>query len=75
MRDLKLKNMNRLVIGHLNINSLHNKFDSLKLLVKNSFDVFMISGTKLDEIFPRFSFLWMGLPHHIGWIEVQMVVV
>ena len=75
MRDLKLKNMNRLVIGHLNINSLHNKFDSLKLLVKNSFDVFMISGTKLDEIFPRVSFLWMGLPHHIGWIEGQMVVV
>ena len=28
--------MIRLVIGHLNINSLHNKAESLKLIVKNS---------------------------------------
>ena len=26
-------------IGHLNTNSLHNKFDTLKLLVKNSLDI------------------------------------
>ena len=36
LRHLKLKNMNRLVISHLNIKSLRNKFDSLKL-VKDSF--------------------------------------
>ena len=34
LRHLKLKSVNRLVIGHLNINSLRNKFDSLKLLAK-----------------------------------------
>ena len=36
LRPLKLKCLNRLVIGHLNINSLLNKFDSDKfeLLVK-----------------------------------------
>ena len=50
---LKLKSVNRLVIGHFNINSLRNKFDSLKLLVKNSLNVFMISGTKLDKTFPE----------------------
>ena len=49
LHHLKLKNMNRLVIGHLNINSLRNKFDSLKLLAKNSLDVFIISETN----FPR----------------------
>ena len=53
--------MNRLVIGHLNINSLRNRFDSLKLLVKNSLDVFMISETKLDETFPEGQFLTDGL--------------
>ena len=36
LRHLNLKNINRLVIGHLNINSLRHKIDSLKLLVKNS---------------------------------------
>ena len=49
--------MNRLVISHLNINSLRNKFDSLKLLVKNSLDVFTIPETKLDETFPEGQFL------------------
>ena len=60
LRHLKFKNVNRLVIGHLNINSLRNKFDSLKLLVKNSLDVFMISKTKLDETFPEGQFLMDG---------------
>ena len=49
--------MNRLVIVNLNKNSLRNKFDSLKLNVKNSLDVFMICETKLDETFPEGQFL------------------
>ena len=72
---LKLKNVNRLAIGHLNINYLHNKFDILKRLAKNSSDIFIISETKLDETSRRVSFLWMGLSHHIGWIEMQIEVV
>ena len=60
LHHLKFKNVNRLVIGHLNINSLRNKFNSLKLLVKNSLDVFMISKTKLDETFPEGQFLMDG---------------
>ena len=59
LRHLKLKIVNRLV-GHLNNISLRNKFDSLKLLVKNSFDVFMISETKLDESLPESQFLMDG---------------
>ena len=51
--------MKRLVIGYLNINSLRNKFDSLKL-IKNSLDVFMISETKLDETLPEGQFLMDG---------------
>ena len=60
--------MNGLVIGHLNINSSYNKFNSLKLLVKNSLDVFMISETKLDETFPEGQFLLDGfiLPYRMG---------
>ena len=44
--------MNRLAFGHLNnIHSLHNKFDNLKFLVKNSLDIFKISETELGETF------------------------
>ena len=60
LHHLKFKNVNMLVIGHLNINSLCNKFDSLKLLVKNSLDVFMISETKLDKTFPEAKLLMDG---------------
>ena len=60
LRHLKLKNVIRLVIGHLSINSLRNNFESLKFIVKNSLDVFMISETKLDETFPEGQFLMDG---------------
>ena len=49
--------MNRLPIGYLYINFLRNKFDTLKLLDKNSLDIFMIFKTKLDETFPKGQFL------------------
>ena len=61
-----------LVIGHLNINSLRNKLNNLKLLIKNSLDVFMISEAKLDETFPDSQFLMDGFTHHIEWIEMQI---
>ena len=60
VHHLKFKNVNMLVIGHLNINSLRNKLNNLKLLIKNSLDVFMISEAKLDETFPESQFLMDG---------------
>ena len=34
LNKLKLKNINRLLIGHLNINSLPGKFGQLKLIIE-----------------------------------------
>ena len=59
LHHFKLKKMNRLAMGHLNINSLLNMFEILKLLVKNSLDIFIISDTKLDETFPEGSCGWV----------------
>ena len=39
------------IIGHLNINSIINKFDNLDNIVK-AFDIFLISESKLDNTFP-----------------------
>ena len=39
------------IIGHLNINSIRNKFDTLDNVVK-AFDIFLISESKLDNTFP-----------------------
>ena len=35
--------MNRLLIGNLNINSISNKFDQLKLLVRGKVDILVIT--------------------------------
>ena len=38
-------------IGQLNINSLRNKFEILSSLIADTFDIFMLSETKLDDTF------------------------
>ena len=40
-------------MSQLNINSIRNKFDSLKFVIDNKIDLFLISETKLDDSFPR----------------------
>ena len=49
LHNLRLKNPNRLIFAHLNINSLRNKFDLLANIVKDKTDILMISETKLDR--------------------------
>ena len=44
--------MNRIVLAHLNINSLRNKFDLLADQIKGNVDVLAIPETKLDDSFP-----------------------
>ena len=54
LRILRVKNVNRLIIGNLNINSISNKFDQLKLFVQGKVDILIVTETKLDSIFPTF---------------------
>ena len=60
LRNIPISNINRLDFGHLNINSLRTKFSFLCEQIKGSFDVFMISESKLDDSFPRGQFLIDG---------------
>ena len=48
--------MNNAIIGNLNINSLPNKFDELKVPVNGMLDVLIITETKLDDTFPVWQF-------------------
>ena len=43
-------------MGHLNVNSLKNKFVAVEELIKNKIDVFLISETKVDKLFPNQEF-------------------
>lgn len=58
--NLRSQNINRLIFGHVNINSLRNKFDPLIDQVNRNLDLFLISETKLNESFPTNQFLIQG---------------
>ena len=52
LNDLRCKNLNCILIGHLNINSLRNKFEILLSSIAVNLDILMIFETKIDESFP-----------------------
>ena len=60
LKNIRNTNINKLIFGHLNINSLKNKFDILSEQVKGSIDIFIVSETKLDDSFPEGQFLIEG---------------
>ena len=58
--SLKLRNLNRLIFGQINIYSVRNKFELLLSLVSNNM-VLLISETKIENTFPVSQF---SLPGH-----------
>ena len=60
LKTCKLNNVNRISIGHININSLRNKFDALSEIIKNNIGILMISETKIDDSFPLNEFIIDG---------------
>ena len=60
VKNLRLRNVNKVIIGNININSLPNKFEQLKELVIKHIDVLVITETKLDDSFPTSQFLMKG---------------
>ena len=60
LKNIPNSNVNKLTFGHLNINSLRNKFDQLTEMVKGFVDIFLISESKLDDSFPESQFIIDG---------------
>ena len=60
MNEIRKKNPNRIIIAHLNINSIRNKFVILKEVVGNKIDILLISETKLDDTFSLNQFILEG---------------
>ena len=48
------------IIGHLNIQSLRNKFSSLQQTVLSKTDILLLSETKIDDSFPDSQFFAEG---------------
>ena len=63
IRDFKhLRNENpfRVIIGHITINSIRNKFEPLVKYVGNNLDILMVSETKIDDTFSRVTIFNRG---------------
>ena len=56
MKRLRLNHPQQIIIGHLNINSIRNKFDLMKTMLTHDIDILMITETKLDDSFPFSQF-------------------
>ena len=57
----RYENPKSLIFGHININSVRNKFNSVcDILSNNLIDIFTIAETKLDESFPHGQFSLNG---------------
>ena len=59
MKKQKLDNANNIIIGHLNINSIRNKFVFVEDITK-LFDVLLVSESKLDHTFLSNQFRMNG---------------
>ena len=69
IKNLRLRNVNKVIIGNLNINSLPNRSDQLREFVLKYVDVLVITitETKLNDTFPTSQFLVTGfsVPHRL----------
>ena len=51
LNEIPKKNQSRIIIAHLNINSIRSKFEILKKVIGNKIDILLISETSLDGTF------------------------
>ena len=51
LKEIEIRSTDKLILGHLNINSIRNKFDFLMYLLDKNVDIFLLSETKMDNSF------------------------
>ena len=55
-------------MGHLNINSLRNKFEALQYIINRNLDIILLPETKLDDSFLSAQFMLknFGIPYRLN---------
>ena len=56
LKSLRQKNIDRIIIGSLNVNSIPNKIELLGDLIRGQVDIFLVIETKLNKSFPPSQF-------------------
>ena len=60
LNKIRKKYVKNVLIGHLNINTLANKFEALTLIIKDRLDILVLVETKLDDSFTEKQFYIEG---------------
>ena len=60
MKNIRLKNVNNIIIAQININAIMNKFELLSHYVSGNIGILIITKTKLDKSFPSGQLLLHG---------------
>ena len=60
MKNLRIQNRSGLIISYLNVNSIRNKIESLRILISDNVDILIIAETKIDRTFPSSQFYING---------------
>ena len=68
LKDIRITILNRIVISHINVTSIRNKFELLAEAVMGNVDILMVTETKIDESFRTSQFVIPGFtsPYHFG---------
>ena len=60
LMNLSTQKESGIIIAHLNVNSVNNKFEGLKFLVQDNIDILVLSETKLDDTYTTNQFMIEG---------------
>ena len=60
LKDIRIANLNRIVISHTNINSIRDKSELLAEAGLGNVDILMVTEKKIDKSFPRSQFIVPG---------------
>ena len=67
---------NKIIVGHLNINSLWNKFEALQFIINRNLDIILLSGDKPDNSFPsaQFTLKHFGILYRLEMVKWSRTV-
>ena len=57
LKNIRIKNINRVIIGHLNVNFFAVKLDAIKMIISGNIDIMVFCETKLDASYPMAQLL------------------
>ena len=60
LKQIKIKNINRVMIGHWNVIFFAAKLDAIKIIIPGNVDIMVFGETKLDDSYPMVQLLIDG---------------